>query len=153
MVSKKTIERLMNNRKINRVPELSLDSKWAKKKGKISGLGVFATIEMLFAWNETAPKAKKLNDNTIKVEILKEFPEKQKQLGADGKVGRSTVNQLRSMYNRGLLTKGVKPELMSWRYDDQGEKCEPRYGSRLLTKQEIVEMTRSFEEFWKGKSR
>lgn len=151
MVSRKTVDRLMSKRKITKVPELSLDSKWAKKRGKIAGLGVFATLEMLFEWNETAPPNKRMNDNTIKREILKEFPEKEKQLGAEGRVGRSTVNQLRSMFNRGLLTKGRKPKNMSWRYNDEGKKCEPRYGSRPLTRQEILETTRQYDEFWNEK--
>lgn len=149
MVTAKKIQELMRKRKITRVPELSLGSKWAKKRGKIAGLGVFATIEMLFEWNETAPPDKRMNDNTIKMEILKEFPEKAKELGIDGKVGKATVNEYRSRFNRGKITKGRKPRRMSWRYNDEGEKVEGRFGSRELSQKEIREMTLRYEAFWK----
>jgi hypothetical protein len=149
MVSAKKVQELMRKRKITRVPELSLGSKWAKKKGKIAGLGVFATIEMLFEWNETAPPDKRMNDNTIKMEILKEFPEKVAELGAEGRVGKATINEYRSRFNRGRFTQGRKPRRMSWRYNDEGEKVEGRFGARELTQKEIKEAIAKYEEFWK----
>jgi hypothetical protein len=127
----------------------TMRKKWAKKRGKHTGLGVCQFLATLFVANEIVPEKDKLTDEEIKRQILREFPEKIKQLGPLGSVGDRTVGSWRTDFNKGKFTTGQRPERVSYRYNMDGKRVNGRTGAKVLRPDEVAEIERGLDEWWK----
>jgi hypothetical protein len=87
--------------------------------GTSTGLPINMAIAYIFQQNEKARSHKKLTDTKIAEWLRHEFP------------GRSTerwnrVQEMRTQYNAGKMTRGKLPRFPSHRYDSGGEMIDPK---------------------------
>jgi hypothetical protein len=131
------------------------DSRVRRMPGKRTGLGLYEFVTSLFVANEdlasTAPafpSGKPLTNAEIEEAIKEEFsvfPEFVAKVGhKDWKAG-----VFRSKYNRGALAmvggKFVRPKMMSFRYDADGDPVETRWGSRKLSPRDQFGLAKYFK--------
>lgn len=88
-------------------------------KGKTTTLGICQFWVTVFTANEGCPKHRRLNDESIKQLVIREYPGQPAAI--DLQEGRKSVNFYRILYNCGRFTQGVRPKVQSNRYDDKGE--------------------------------
>ena len=94
--------------------------------------------KLLFEGNEKLPTNQKMTNAEIERQVRLEFPHESTLLeNLDS--GRQSVNYYRHLYNKGRMTNGETPELLSFRYDERGNRVNTRTATRLLTEQEIKE--------------
>jgi hypothetical protein len=95
--------------------------------GVTTGLPIFLAVAYVFQQNEKAPRTRKLTDQQIAEWLRAEFPGRATKYWDD-------VQWFRVRYNNGKLTRGVRPELQSHRYDSGGENIDPAYKPRSKRK-------------------
>lgn len=121
-----------------------------KSKGHTTGLGICAFFAYLFKVNEIVPKRKKKTDDQIAAEVEKEFPYRPTAFCFRGKNKTRTISEYRHRYNTGKFTKGVIPSILSFRYDEDGDKVDMRTGKIKLVKFE-VECLLSAHRYYRGR--
>lgn len=100
-------------------------------KGKTTGLGVQQFWVKLFTDNAKAKKASRKTDEQLAKLITAEFPQHKTGVFQDlrkGKIHR--VQQVRNRYNRGGLTNGHAPAVISHRYGSDGTLNDPIYSGK-----------------------
>lgn len=122
-----------------------------KSEGITSGLGVGAYFASLFELNEILPREDKKTDEEILSLCEKEFPNRSIWNGFKGgrwvdgaEYAKYSVSSYRTLYNSGRFTKGVIPEKLSFRYDENGNKI-TKTGKRLLTLEEEKQLIKEHE--------
>jgi len=111
---------------------------WHRTRGVNTSLGIMAFWKLLFEGNEKLPVNQKMTNAEIERQVRIEFPHESTLLeNLDS--GRQSVNYYRHLYNKGRMTKGATPDLLSFRYDDSGNKVHTRTVARVLTKRGIEE--------------
>ena len=118
MKRKSKKERIQNAQKVRKVmlaEKRKAKKKTSKKKvpkrpvGQLTGLGVFAAWVKMFTENEK--RKTPLNDEQILIMMKQDFP----GYAAKSKVF-SMVNVQRKSFNKGVLTKGIKPPIISYEH-------------------------------------
>ena len=108
---------------------------WHRTHGKKTGLGIMAFWRTLFEGNELLPVSKKMTNAEIERQVRLEFPH-EKVLLENLDTGRQSVNYYRHLYNKGRMTKGSPPDMISFRYNDEGKIVSTRAGKNILTAEE-----------------
>lgn len=100
------------------------------KLGLTTGLGVTQYISMIFEINELLPYTRKLNDEQIRQQFVREFPGTRSAIDLANRV--RTVGYWRTIYNGGRLTHGKVsrniPERLSHRWTEDGRLANIRTG-------------------------
>lgn len=119
-------------------------------RGKVHGLGFGAFLYLLFDANERLPRERKMTNAEIERQIAEEFSHHPKTVARLKKD--ATVNYHRHAYNRGLLSnpQGAIPELISYRYDEEGHRVDGRTGKRKLTEQEAIGIEAKYRSHYRG---
>ena len=105
---------------------------WHRTCGLNTKLGIMAFWKLLFEGNEKLPANQKMTNAEIERQVRIEFSHESTLLeNLDS--GRQSVNYYRHLYNKGRMTNGEAPELLSFRYDERGNKVQTRTASKLLT--------------------
>lgn len=123
-------------RRINRAVSIRFkilpDQKTVNKvqRGVETGLGITQFVSTLLEANEQLPLSRKLTDETIKQQLIKEFPNAKnvKKL----KSGAITVGYYRTLYNLGHFSVGgKKPKQKSHRWTADGQIANLKTGKPL----------------------
>lgn len=121
----------LDNLSIAKTPDTKAYATIRRTRGLKFGLSPKEHWAGLFELNERLPKHKKMTDEEIKRQMLKEFPDHLgiKALGGVGEKSKHgmTVNQFRKRFNQGKLTPHP-PQILSKRYDINGNEVNPRTG-------------------------
>lgn len=106
---------------------------WAKTCGVRTGLGINQFLCTLYEANELLEGPAKMTDEVLQKQVSMEFPES--ALARALKEGSKTIGELRTQYNRGILSRGEVPERKSKRYDGLGNVVHPRTGKAITQEQ------------------
>ena len=98
-------------------------------KGKTTGMGIQAVWAKLFVENEQKPKTKKMPDVQIAAWMLHEFADHSSKFFEDLKDWKN-VQRARTRYNRGGMTGGKIPKVLSHRYGEKGNLMDPIFSGR-----------------------
>lgn len=130
---------------IIRVPDPERPPAKRGVSGQRTGMGIRQLFYRLFEFNEECHPSKRLTNESIKLTVLKEFPDHKSLLRNIEKSQR--VNWWRNLYNRGKLLKtqnGIPPKKISLRYNYLGEPVDWRTGTRKLSLEEIRALCRKY---------
>lgn len=130
---------------IVRVPDPERPAIARGPRGKKTGMGVRQIFYRLFEFNEECPPSKRLTNESIKLTVLREFPD-HKTLH-ENLESNQRVNWWRNLYNRGKLLSlqgGKPPKKISLRYNYLGEPVDLRTGTRKLTLDEIRQLCQKY---------
>lgn len=120
-----------------------------KSKGKTTGLGICAFFAYLFKVNEVSPKKHKKTDQMIALEVEREFPDRPTAYCFLGDTKTRTINEYRHRYNTGKFTGARLPDVMSFRYDSDGDRVDFRTGKDKLHSFEISCILSAFQYYHK----
>jgi hypothetical protein len=111
--------------------EDALGRKAGRPLGKTTGLPIFGAFCYVFQENQKPPGKCAIKglgralDERISEWLVKEFPSRDSMYFED-------VKPMRSMYNRGLLTRGLVPRVKSTRFDFDGKILTPRLTKKVV---------------------
>lgn len=118
----------------------------SKSSGKTTGMGITAFFVMLLEANELAPKKRRLTDDQILAQVKAEFPNRKLWLRFGVGKKYSVNGYARAKYNRGLWTRGIPPEKVSFRYDSQGRAVDYHKGRVPLLNEEVDLIRRNYKQ-------